>query len=56
MNLPPPPPLALPFFALKRARNASDTRATGDEASGAVGGFPPSRLSLRANFYRARDV
>ena len=28
MNLPPPPPHALPFFALRRARNASYTRAT----------------------------
>ena len=28
MNLPPPPPLALPFFALKRARNTSYTRVT----------------------------
>jgi len=48
------------FFRMKesakRELHTSDARATGNEAQGTMGGFAPSRLSLRANFHRARDV
>ena len=51
-GLPQPPPQVLRFSY----RGECETRVTDDEGQGTMGRSSPSRLPLRANVHRERDV